>query len=114
MHLGDAVETVFCSLAIWNVGDYVDHWRHGASRCLQGRQPFLFCTDLTDQNACVFAAFPDGNGYLLEEWVVPRRTFTVSGLEIVPLSQGDIARSGGDTSSWWVDEAAIVDFVKAT
>lgn len=114
VHLGDAVETVFCSLVIWNVGDYVAHWRHGASKCLRERQALLFCTDLTDQNASVFAAFPEGSGYLLEEWVVPRGTFAVSAREITLVSQDDMVRSGGDTSSWWVDEAAIADFVKAT
>lgn len=114
MHLGDVVETVFCSLAIWNVGDYVAHWRHGASKCLQERQAFLFCTDLTDQTACVFAAFPEDSGYLFEEWIMPHVAFTVGAREIVPVSQDDMVRSGDDTSSWWVDEAAIADFVKAT
>lgn len=114
MRLGDAVETVFCSLAIWDLVDYVDHWRHGASKCLEERRAFLFCTDLTDQNASVFAAFPDGNGFLLEEWVVPRRTFIVSGREIVPVGRTEIARSSGDTSSWLVDEAAMADFVQAS
>lgn len=113
VHLGDMVETVFCSLAIWSIGDYVDHWQHGALKCVQERQRFLFCTDLTDQNACVFAAFPEGGGYSFEQWVIPRRTFTVNGREIVPVSQDGMPRSGGDASSWRVDGAAIADFVKA-
>lgn len=113
VHLGDAVETVFCSVAIWNIHEYADHWRHGASKCLRDRQPFLFCTDLSDQNASVFAAFPEGDGYSFEEWVIPRRAFTVSGREILLASQDDMARSGGDASSWRVDETAIADFVKA-
>lgn len=113
VHLGDTTETVFFSLAIWNTGDYVDHWRHGAAKCLREGEAFLFCTDLTKQNASVFAAFPEGEGYTLEEWLIPRRTFTVSGREIVLLSQRDMVRAGGDTSSWRVTEAAIADFAKA-
>jgi hypothetical protein len=35
---------------------------------LQERQAFLFCTDLTNQTACVFAAYPEDSGYLFEEW----------------------------------------------
>jgi hypothetical protein len=113
VRLGNATETVFFSLAIWNTGDYVDHWRHGAAKRLREREAFLFCTDLTKQNASVFAAFPEGEGYTLEEWLIPRRTFTVSGREIVLVSERDMVRSGGDTSSWWVDEAAIADFANA-
>lgn len=113
VHLDDTVETVLFSLAVWDTGDYVDHWQQGASKCLRDRRPFLFCTDLTKQNASVFAAFPVGEGYVFEEWVIPRRTFTVIGTEIVLVSQSDMVRAGGDTSSWWVDRAAIADFAHA-
>lgn len=113
VHLGDAVETVLFGLAVWNTGDYVDHWQQGASKCLRKRQPLLFCTDLTKQNASVFAAFPEGEGYVFEEWVIPRRTFAVIGREIVLVSQSDMVRAGGDTSFWRVDRAAIADFADA-
>lgn len=113
VHLGDTVESVFFNLAIWNAGDYVQHWRLGASKCLRQRQPFLFCSDLTKQNATVFAAFPEGDGFWFEQWVIPRRAFTVSGQDIVLAGQPDMVRAGGDTSCWWVDRAAILDFAGA-
>lgn len=113
VRLGDATEPLFFSLTIWNIGDYVDHWRQGSAKCLREREAFLFCTDLTEQNASVFAAFPEGEGYTFEEWIIPRHTFTVCGREIVLVSQCDMVRAGGDTSSWWVSEAAIADFAKA-
>lgn len=113
MHLGDMAETVMFSLAVWTTGDYVDHWQQVASKCLRERRPFLFCTDLTKQNASVFAAFPEGEGYVFEEWVIPRRTFAVIGREIVLVSQSDMVRVGDGTSSWWVASAAIADFANA-
>lgn len=113
VHMAETVETVFFSLGIWSTGDYVDHWRRGASKCLQERQAFLFCTDLTNQNASVFAGFPEGEGYTFEQWVIQRGAFTVSGGEIVLVSQPDMVRAGGGTSSWWVNESAIADFAKA-
>lgn len=113
VHLGDAVENVFFSLAIWNTGDYVDHWRQCASERLRHKQAFLFCTDLTKQNASAFATFPEGEGFVFEQWMIQRRTFAVIRKEIVLVKQSDMVRSGGDTSSWWVDEAAIAAFAKA-
>lgn len=113
MPVGEMVETVFCNLAIWNSADYSKHWRDGALKCLAEQQPHLFCTDLTKQNATVFAAFPEGNGYAFEQWVIQRRTFTVSGKEITLNREGDMVRSGGDAACWWVDRASIADFANA-
>ena len=113
VHVGEMEETVFCNLAIWSSADYASHWRDGALKCLAERQPHLFCTDLTKRNATVFAAFPEGDGYAFEQWVIQRRTFTVSGKEITLNRGSDMVRSGGDASCWWVDRASIADFANA-
>jgi len=113
VRVGKMVETVFCNLTIWSSADYASHWRDGALKCLAEPQPRLFCTDLTKQNATVFAAFPEDDGYAFEQWVIQRRTFTVSGKEIT-LNRGcDMVRSGDDVSCWWVDRASIADFANA-
>lgn len=113
MRVGEMVETVFCNLAIWSSADYASHWRDGALKCLAEQQPRLFCTDLTKGNATVFAAFPEGDGYAFEQWVIQRRTFAVSGEEITLNRECDMVRSGGEASCWWVDRASIADFANA-
>jgi hypothetical protein len=105
------VETVFCNLAIWSSANYASHWHDGALKCLAERQPLLFCTDLTKRNATVFAAFPEGDGYAFEQWVIQRCAFMVREKEIVLNRR--MVRSGGDASGWWVDRASIADFANA-
>jgi hypothetical protein len=113
VRIGELVETVFCDLSIWTIDDYVNHWAHGASKCVSEARSFLFCTDLTKQSAGVFAAFPEGDGYAFEQWIIRRRDFTVAGGGLTLNNSGDMVPGGGDTSSWWVDKASIAAFASS-
>lgn len=113
VRVGELVETVFCDLSIWTIDDYVNHWREGASKCIAEARPFLFCTDLTKRNATVFAAFPQGDGYACEQWIIRRRDFTVSGMNLTLNRSTDMVRGGGDTSSWWTDRVPIAAFANS-
>lgn len=114
VRLGELVETIFCDLSIWTIDDYVNHWRDRASRCVSEARPFLLCTDLTKQAATVFAAFPEGDGYTFEQWVIRRRDFTVSGVGLTLNNAGDMVPGGDDTSSWWADKASVTAFARST
>ena len=79
VRIGDLDETVFSNLSIWTVQQYLEHWRQSAVRCIEEHAPVLFCTDLTVENVCVFAAFPASGAYDFEEWVMPRKHVEVRG-----------------------------------
>jgi len=113
VRIGELVETVFCDLSIWTIDDYVNHWRDQASKCVSEARHFLFCTDLTKQSATVFVAFPEGDGYVFEQWIIRRRDFTVSGVSLTLNNSGDTVRVGDDTSSWWAGKASIAAFASS-
>jgi hypothetical protein len=82
VRIGDLDETIFFSTAIWSSSDYAQHWKDTAQRLLRG-EIGLFCTDLTEDNACIFIGFPAGDlAFEFEEWVIPRNKLQLDGLQL--------------------------------
>jgi hypothetical protein len=103
-------ESVFCSLSIWSVADYVSHWQQTAERTLDRSQVSFFCSDLTKQGACLLVSFPGIGEYWFEEWIVPRRNLVLGGFFISLLGNEPTPSVGG--SSWSVARPEIEAFVR--
>ncbi len=108
IRIGDLHETVFMSLSIWSIDDYIANWK-SAARCVERRCPALFCTDLTIENAVVFAAFPALDVCYFEQWVRPQRRLELEGVSLSLRRPGTMKPSTG-VSSWRVDLAEIRRF----
>jgi hypothetical protein len=106
VRIDDLDETIFYSTAIWSREEYARHWRDAAGRLASGADFAAFCTDLTTDNASIFAGFRSFDCVWFEEWVMPRSALTVEGTCVALVA--DAARSeGGEASSWQVSVDAV-------
>lgn len=109
VRINDLDETIFFSTAIWSRAEYVQHWRDAARRLANGADFAAFCTDLTPDNASLFAGFRSSDCVWFEAWIMLRSALTIDGSCIAPTRA--IARSEeGNASSWQVSIDAVRTF----
>jgi len=101
VRISDLDETILYSTAIWSREEYVEHWRDAARRLGNNADFAVFCTDLTADNASVFAGFRSSDCVWFEEWVMPRSALTVEGT-CITLVAAAARREESETSSWQV------------
>lgn len=105
VRIGELDETIFFCTKIWSPTVYAQHWKATAQLLLQGKTG-LFCTDLTEENACVFIGFPDGPAFEFEEWMVCRYELEVDGLQLKIASHD----RSDQASRWRVSADAVRAF----
>lgn len=106
VRINDLDETIFYSTTIWSREEYIQHWRDTAGRLASGADFAAFCTDLSTDNASMFAGFRSFDCVWFEEWIMPRSALTVKGRCIAPIAAA--ARSvDGEASLWQVSIDAV-------
>jgi hypothetical protein len=106
---GTLHESVFCSLSTWKLDDYVSNCVQTAQRMLRAATTDFFCTDLAEKGVGLLAIFPDGDDFIVEEWVVRRDKVRLDGHL---LSLPSLKPSPANGSQWSVTRAEIEAFLK--
>jgi hypothetical protein len=106
VRINDLDETIFYSTSIWSRDEYVQHWRDAAGRLARGADFAAFCTDLTTDNASIFAGFRSSDCVWFEQWIMPRSSLTVEG-RCIALVAATARSEEGEASSWQVSIDAV-------
>lgn len=83
----------------------MQHWRDAAGRLADGADFAAFCTDLTADNASMFAGFRSSDCVWFEAWIMPRSALNVEGPHIAPVAAA--SSEAGEASSWIVSIDAV-------
>ncbi len=109
VRIGQLNETIFVSLSMWTIEDYLNHWKKTAHHCTSKPDTVLLCSDLAPENASVFVGFSAQDGYDFEEWIIPRARLTVDGPRIAKRGVWKLAPEAG-ASRWHVADGVIKQF----